>query len=131
MDPAIIRGFGAAKGYIYYATVPVQGLSGPLAGESPTLQVYDLKERKSKPLIEKVERFALSFDGTKLLYSAAGAHENPTFGIIDAKPDAEKKVGDGALNLSGMRAELDPPQEWKQMFHEVWRQERDYFLSPR
>ena len=49
--------------------------------------------------------------------------------FIDAKPDGEKKVGEGALNLSGMRAEIDPPQEWKQMFNEVWRQERDYFYD--
>ena len=94
------------------------------------MQVYDLKERKSKTLIEKVERFALSFDGSKLLYDAAGDHDGHTYGIIDAKPDSQKKVGDGALNLSGMRAQLDPPQEWKQMFNEVWRQERDYFYEP-
>ena len=28
-----------------------------------------------------------------------------------------------------MRAEIDPPQEWKQIFNEVWRQERDYFFE--
>jgi tricorn protease len=28
-----------------------------------------------------------------------------------------------------MRAEIDPPQEWKQIFEEVWRQERDYFFE--
>jgi tricorn protease len=77
-----------------------------------------------------VDRFALSVDGSKLLYQAGGGHDGHTYGIIEAKPDTEKKVGDGALNLSGMRAELDPPQEWKQMFNEVWRQERDYFYEP-
>ena len=29
-----------------------------------------------------------------------------------------------------MRLEVDPPAEWKQMFNEVWRQERDYFFEP-
>jgi len=28
-----------------------------------------------------------------------------------------------------MRVEADPPQEWKQIFNEVWRQERDYFFE--
>jgi tricorn protease len=129
-EPGNIRGFAAAKGFIYYSTAPVQGLSGPLAGETAAVQVYDLKERKNKTLIESVERFALSFDGSKLLYEATADHDGHTYGIIDAKPDAQKKIGDGALNLSGMRAELDPPQEWKQMFNEVWRQERDYFFEP-
>ncbi len=52
------------------------------------------------------------------------------FGIIDAKPpDSPHKPGDGALNLGGMRAEVDPPQEWKEIYNEVWRQERDYFFE--
>jgi tricorn protease len=53
------------------------------------------------------------------------------YGIVDAKPAGEpKKVGDGAISLNAMNAEIDPPQEWKQMFNEVWRQERDYFFQP-
>ncbi len=62
-------------------------------------------------------------------------------GIIDAKPLIARddsaappppphKVGEGALKLDGMRVEADPPQEWKEMFNEVWRQERDYFFEP-
>ena len=39
------------------------------------------------------------------------------------------QVGDGALKLDGMRVEVDPPQEWKEIFNEVWRQERDYFFE--
>jgi len=134
MDPAVIKTFGAAKGFLYYSTAPAQGLDGPLPGETSAVHAYDLKERKEKTLIEGVENFAVSFDGAKLLYEAEGdggpraAH---TYGVIDAKPaDQPKKVGDSALSLNGMRAEIDPPAEWKQMFNEVWRQERDYFYEP-
>jgi tricorn protease len=133
MDPAVIRGFLAAKGFLYYSTAPIQGLDGPVPGEDSAVHAYDLKDRKEKTLIEGVQRFALSFDGSKLLYESEGgggpraAH---TYGIIDAKPsDQPKKVGDNTLSLSGMRAEIDPPAEWKQMFNEVWRQERDYFYE--
>ena len=132
VDPAVIRTFAAAKGFLYYSTAPIQGLSGPVPGESSAVHTYDLKERKEKTLIENVEHFALSFDGSKLLYEAAGGgpHAAHTYGIIDAKPAGEpKKVGDGALSLNGMRAEIDPAQEWKEMFNEVWRQERDYFFE--
>jgi tricorn protease len=132
-DPAVIRSFAAAKGFLYYSTLPVQGLDGPLPGETPAVRSYDLKERKERTLIENVERFALSFDGSKLLYDAAGGAPRTahTYGIIDAKPAGEpRKVGDGALSLNGMKAEIDPPQEWKNVFNEVWRQERDYFYQP-
>jgi tricorn protease len=130
MDPAVIRTFAAGKGFVYYSTSPVQGLSGPVPGEQSAIRAFDLKERKEKTLINDVQRFALSFDGSKLLYQSEGGGATHTYGIIDAKPAGEpKKVGDAALSLSGMRAEIDPPQEWKNVYNEVWRQERDYFYS--
>ncbi|HZQ21476.1 MAG TPA: PDZ domain-containing protein [Terriglobales bacterium] len=128
-DPGVIRSFAAAKGYIYYSTAPIQGLSGPVPGENSAVHVYDLKEHKAKDLIENVDRFTVSFDGTKLLYQAEGAPGTQTYGIIDAKPDGPKKVGDGALSLAGLKMEVDPPQEWKDIFNEVYRQERDYFFE--
>ena len=128
-EPAVINTYLASKGFVYYSTTPIQGLSGPIPGESPAVHVYDLKERKDKVLLEGVQRFARSFDGTKLLYEADGGRDGHTYGIIDAKPDGPKKVGDGALNLGGMKAQIDPPEEWKQIFNEVWRQERDYFYA--
>jgi tricorn protease len=125
VSPMNITGMGAAKGYLYYSSQPVQGLSGPLPGEESAIHAFDLKERKEKTLIEGIERWALSFDGSKILYEA-----KESYGIIDAKPDGAKKPGDGALNLAGMRAEIDPSAEWKQIFDEVWRQERDFFFEP-
>jgi tricorn protease len=38
-------------------------------------------------------------------------------------------LGDGALNLASMEMLIDPPAEWKQMFNETWRQERDFFFE--
>jgi tricorn protease len=128
-DPAVINTYLAAKGFIFYSTTPIPGLSGPIPGESAAIHVYDLKERKEKVLLEGAQRFALSFDGSKLLYEADGGRDGHTYGIIDAKPDGPKKVGEGALNLGGMKAQINPPEEWKQIFNEVWRQERDYFYE--
>ncbi|MFY9845913.1 MAG: PDZ domain-containing protein, partial [Terriglobales bacterium] len=129
VPPAVIHSFDASKDAIYYSTGPIQGLSGPLPGENPAIHVYDLKERKDKVLLDGADHFALSHDGSKLLYRVDG--ESGPVGIIDAKPpDSPHKVGEGALKLDGMRVEVDPPQEWKEIFNEVWRQERDYFFEP-
>jgi tricorn protease len=128
VPPSVIRSFDASKDAIYYGTTPIGGLSGPIPGEEPAIHAYDLKDRKDKVLIEGARRFALSVDGSKLLYR--GGDGVPKFGIIDAKPpDSPKKVGDGSLDLSGLKAEVDPPAEWKEIFNEVWRQERDYFFE--
>jgi tricorn protease len=127
VPPAQIRGFDASKDAIYYSTSPIGGLSGPVPGEEPAIHAYDLKDRKDKVVMEGAMRFALSSDGSKLMYRGDGA---PKFGIIDAKPpDSPHKPGEGNLDLSGMRAEVDPPQEWKEIYNEVWRQERDYFFE--
>src|SRR6185369_9193282 len=67
MDPSNIRSFNVGKGYIYYSSSPVQGLSGPLPGESTEVHAYDLKERKDKVLISEVDRFTISFDGSKII----------------------------------------------------------------
>jgi tricorn protease len=124
VPPASINEVNAAKGFLYYSTQPVQGLSGPLPGEESAIHAFDMKERKEKTLIEGTQHWALSFDGSKILYQAGN-----TFGIIDAKPDPQKHVGEGTINVSSMHADVDPPAEWKQMFNEVYRQERDYFFE--
>jgi tricorn protease len=142
IPPDNMEVLAASKDYVFYGTTPPVGLSGPLPGEASAIHVFDLKERKDSVLISQSARFALSFDGTKLLYSAPKQGEagpadferegasRGVFGIIDAKPVKEPyKVGEGALNLASMRADVDPQAEWKQMFNEAWRQERDYFFE--
>jgi tricorn protease len=140
--PAVVVTLAASQDDVFYGTTPPVGLSGPLPGETREIHVFDLKERKDSVLISGSDRFALSFDGNKLLYSAPSKGElgpadfeesgptAQTFGILDAKPVKEPhKVGDGALNLSSLSMEVDPRAEWKQMFDETWRQERDYFFQ--
>src|SRR5262249_36106050 len=64
----------------------------------------------------------------KVLYEGEGGAGH-TYGIIDAKPDGSKKVGDSALNFAGMKMEGDPPQEGKDMFQEDYPQEQDFFYE--
>lgn len=147
IPPGNLQSLMAAKGVVYYITAPTVGLSGPLPGETPAIHGFDLKSRKDHVVMDGADAYALSFDGKKMLYRAsgggadAGGGGNFVYGIIDAKvpgedesaksePKALNNPGDGALKLDGMRMEIDPPAEWKQIFNEVWRQERDYFYEP-
>ena len=142
IPPANMRSLAAAKGFVFYTTAPIFGIAGPLPGEGSAIHVFDLKERKDQILVDGATGFALSFDGKKLLYSAPkggggvedeeGDPSSNVYGIVDATPPSGSphKPGDGALDLSGMRAQIDPRAEWQQMFYEVYRQERDYFFEP-
>ena len=54
--------------------------------------------------------------------------EPPQYVIAPAS--APYKPGEGAVRLADVEVNVDPPAEWKQMYHEVWRIERSYFYDP-
>ncbi|MGB9773378.1 MAG: S41 family peptidase [Bacteroidota bacterium] len=124
IKPGNIRSLNAARGRIYYITAPTMGLSGNASGEEPALHCYDFVERKETTLLSPVDAYDLSADGNKIIYKSG-----KTFGIIDSKPQSYK-VGDGALNLDFMKMRVDPREEWREMFDQAWRLERDFFYSP-
>ena len=83
---------------------------------------YDMKEKKESEVME-LDNYRFSADGKKMLYN-----KGETWGISDAgkKPEA----GKGILNVSAIEVKIDPVVEWKQIFDEVWRINRDYFYDP-
>ena len=40
------------------------------------------------------------------------------------------KVGDGKIATGDLRAVVDPRLEWRQMFEDAWRLERDFYYDP-
>ncbi|HEX4007105.1 MAG TPA: PDZ domain-containing protein [Acidobacteriaceae bacterium] len=124
--PGNLGNLGAADGRVFYASTPTYGYSGPLPGLNPEIHVFDLDKRKDHVLVAGATGYALSFDGKKLLYAGPGNR----YGIVDAAAAGETHhLGEGALDLAGVRAEIDPRAEWKDMFNEAWRQERTFFYS--
>ncbi|TNF44509.1 MAG: peptidase S41, partial [Bacteroidetes bacterium] len=83
---------------------------------------YDMKERKENEVME-LDNYIISADGKKMLYN-----KGQTWGIADAgkKPEA----GKGILNVAAVEVKIDPVAEWKQIFDEAWRINRDYFYDP-
>ena len=45
-------------------------------------------------------------------------------------PAAGRAFGAKALNLAAMEVRVDPPAEWRQIYHEAFRLERDFFYDP-
>ena len=87
-----------------------------------TLHKYTLAERKAEVFASGVSRVSASGDGKKLLYQGGGSWQ-----VVDAakKPDNST----GRLNLA-LRAYIDPAAEWKQIFEESWRYQKDFFYDP-
>ncbi|OYV73298.1 MAG: hypothetical protein B7Z72_02820, partial [Gemmatimonadetes bacterium 21-71-4] len=92
------------------------------------LHRYDLKERKAIDFVPAAaEDYAISANGKKLLYESAAPSGMPTghWAVVDATgpaPAADK----GVLATAGLKVDLSPEAEWRQMFDEAWRIERDY-----
>lgn len=92
------------------------------AGTPPQLYVFDLGTKKETAL-GPVSGYEITADGKKMLVQKDGK-----YGIIDL-PKGPITITE-PLNLSGLEVALDRKAEWKQMFHECWRQMRDFFYDP-
>ena len=92
-------------------------------GGTATLMMYEFEKRKVVPVISGIQAgYAANKDGTKALYKA-----EDVLGIVEVAEG--KKVGDGKLNAT-LTALVDPRREWKQMYEEAWRLERDFYYDP-
>jgi tricorn protease len=122
----ILSSLAARKDKFFYVTTPQEArqFGTPDHGPKNVLHIYDVTKREDKVLLEGIDGYDLNKDGTKVLYKAG-----PVFGITDAVP-GKAKVGAGKLDLSGMQVQIDPRAEWRQIYHEAWRIERDFYWDP-
>jgi tricorn protease len=112
-------------GILYLLERPAPGMELGGFGEGPpprTLYKFDLEKRKTDKSLEGVANVHLSQDGSKILYKQG---QNWLIASAD-----QPKPGEGTLKLDSMEIRVDPRAEWKQMYHEVWRLERDYLYDP-
>jgi tricorn protease len=87
----------------------------------PELQYYDLEEEEVKTIMNGVNQFIVSANGKKVL-----VRKGDQAGIIDIGPD--KKIED-PLRMNEMEANVVPRDEWRQIFNDAWRFERDFFYD--
>jgi tricorn protease len=90
--------------------------------QSFTLLKFSLASRKPEPLLAGIRAASVSFNGEKFLYQ-----QGKKWGI--ASTAAPAKSGDGLLKMDEMQVWRVPRAEWKQMYDEAWRLERDYFYA--
>jgi tricorn protease len=107
-----------------------------------TVEKFDVCTRKTDKVLDNVGGFFISANGEKALYeqlpprNPLAAPGGPVHGNWIIKPvaalgkPAEPGKPDGTLHLESMRVNADPRVEWKQMFREVGRIERDFFYDP-
>lgn len=124
----------AGDGTVFYLEAG-RNAAGPGGGNE--LVRYRLSDRKSTNFVSGVADYSLSADGKKLVYRssggggfgrAGGAPPAPSLFIVDTDKNAPQ-AGQGRLNYS-LRMFLDPNEEFRQIFNEGWRNQRDYLYVP-
>jgi tricorn protease len=131
-------------GNVYFLEAGRGGNGGGAAAGPPasSLLRYRLSDRRPAPFAAGVATYAVSDDGHKLVYraagaggggrggrgAAAGAGRGPQLFLVDADRQPPQ-AGQGALNAT-LRMYLEPKEEFKQIFYEDWRNQRDYLYVP-
>lgn len=115
---------GPAGTVFFLEPIPATGTAnGAAAGGGNTLHRFQLSNRRAQVFATGVAQFTVSADGRKLLYRATGA--NGGLFLVDADK-AVPAAGTGRLAVS-LRAYIDPREEFRQIFHEGWRNQRNNF----
>ncbi|MGH7688426.1 MAG: S41 family peptidase [Gemmatimonadaceae bacterium] len=132
-----------APGTVYYIRPGEAGEAGApgrgrgAAGGGPELMRYRLSDRREAPFLPGVADYDVSLDGHKLLYRSGGGFGGRGRGaapppaqlfIVDADR-AAPQAGQGRLDVA-LRMDLDPKQEFNQIFYADWRQQRDFLYVP-
>jgi len=86
-----------------------------------TVHKFTLKDREAKKYAEGASQFSVSADGKKAI-----ARIGSSWQVFDATAGEGKGE---SLNLQ-LNMHLDRQAEWKQIFEEAWRYQRDYFYDP-
>jgi tricorn protease len=115
--PGNIGSINPMKGKILFMRYPNTGSDGG----SSALKFYDFEKKEEKLVMDGAGYYLISADKSKILVEKGGEYAvvDPSEGAKFEKP----------INRKSMIATIDPRAEWKQLFMDAWRIQRDYFYD--
>lgn len=84
--------------------------------------IFNFASRTPQPFIQNFQNVTVNASRTKALYS-----QGDNVFLVDVKPNVQP--GEGRTSLANVGFVVDPAKEWKQIFWETWRYERDEFYD--
>ncbi len=112
--------YAGKAGILYITEIPQAPQAAPPFGA--TLHKFDLEKRKLDEVKTGVSNFRVSANGEKMLYLSG------TWSLVSTT--VPTRPGEGIVKAGDMEVLVEPRAEWKQMFNEIWRGERDFFYDP-
>lgn len=126
------RAVRGIKGKALFLAFPIEPASSDLFERNEPrgyIDQYDFENYKSDRLIDGISNFDISREGKTLIYSARHrlrvlkAGEKPPKQENGDRPGRES----GWLDLHRVKVSVQPAAEWRQMFAEAWRLQREQF----
>ena len=122
-------------GKVLFSSVPIQGSLSHLGANSDsagkvTIEQYDFDEQKQETIASDISSFKVARDNETLIYRSR--YRLRVRSLKGAGSDSgEKKSGrqSGWLDLYRVRVAVIPPREWRQMFGEIWRLQKEHFWT--
>jgi tricorn protease len=105
----------------YDAIVGADG--GVLIFTQGKLESFDLAGKAAQDIVENIQSVDFTPKRDKMAFLSG-----PMLCVSDVHPGVEPAAS--RVNTSEMQAIVDPRAEWKQIFWEAWRYERDHFYDP-
>jgi tricorn protease len=124
-----------AKGRVLFSSFPVEGSLGqdwPAGETAPKgrLEAYDFAQEKVETVTDGMATFTVSLNGQVL--AVWGNHKLRVVPIAwkeaDKKPEEPGRES-GLVDLGRIRVEVVPALEWRQMYREAWRLQRDQYWT--
>ncbi|MFQ5742980.1 MAG: S41 family peptidase [Acidobacteriota bacterium] len=99
--------------------------SGP--GAHSHLMGVKIGNKKIEPakIVDDIRSYELSANGKRILVRKGES----TF-VFAARPQPVAKLADSKVDLSGWTFSIDVREDWRQIFVDAWRLERDWFYDP-
>jgi tricorn protease len=130
--PGNYTGLRAIPGKLHFVGTQNRGMMPPdAAGDGPaggTLYTFDVEKEKLSTLATGVTGYDVSLDNKVLVYRTKSGFIRVDAGAENA-PKSEE-LSDATIDLSGWSVRINPREEWKQILHEAWRLQRDFFYDP-
>ena len=125
----------ALSGKVLFTSLPVEGsIDLPILTprEAPDakakLEAFDFETRKAETWIDGITDFALSLDRERLVYRAGNRlRVIKTSQKPDPQPLEQPGLKSGWIDLKRVRISIDPSAEWRQMYDEAWRLQREQY----
>src|SRR5262249_31257421 len=122
------------KGKAIFSSYPIEGSLrrgyGPGESGRGTLEVYDFESQEQQRTADKISGFALGPDAKTLLYRSGDRLRVVRAGEErDADRGEERGRSSGWVDLDRIKVSVQPAAEWRQMFREAWRLQRDHYWS--